>query len=307
MGILNNLSRFINLRSLRKDLEAINDLVADSISNIMLLIATKQNNLGFTPENVANKNAVNGYLGLNANNRIDSIKRIKDINKFSFSWDFLNPSITTSTYLFTATVYSGAGTFSANGSTNTPKPKTGNNTQIQLPILQLSAGVTGYVATTLATTPITLLSPFKLYSEQIITAQCNTAKQFKMVVSCGSNTINSATGFHPSANTLVFIIDPTINNYKWQVGKVINGSLTPINTDVGIINENLIALSIEYDRLTEIAKFYINYELVYEMTAVNLPSTATFANQLAMSTNDATETYVRRMSPLREVLEIDLS
>lgn len=300
MGILSSLSKMINVRTIRKDLEALNNLVGDSITNIISLLSFKQN--------TSEKNQNGGYLGLDSKGKIDSIQRLSNANRFGYSIDFVLYSLISNAYSFNAGTYTGAGTYSINGSTTTPKLKSGSDTQLYLPTLNLNANSTGYVTAGVSHYPVILKTPHKLYSEQVITALKNTNKSFKIIISCGVGNVNSSTGSFPtSANLLCFVIDPTVNNGNWQVGKVVNGSLTLISTNITLSNENIQSLAVIYDRSTEIAKFYIDYVLVHEMTAVNLPSTTTFSNSMGMSTNDNTDAYIRRVSPVRQVFEIDVS
>lgn len=254
------------------------------------------------------KNIAGGYLGLDTKGKIDSLQRLSNANRFGYSIDFVLYSLIVTAYTFNASTYTGAGAFAFNGGSSTPKLKSGSDTQLQLPILTLNANLAGFVAAGVSHYPVNLKSPHKLYSEQVITALKNTNKSFKITVSCGVGNVNSNTGSFPvTANLLVFVFDPTVNNGNWQVGKVVNGFPTLISTNVTLPNENIQSLAVVYDRATEIAKFYIDYVLVHEMTNVNLASTATFSNLMAMSTNDATETYTRRVSPVRQVFEIDVS
>lgn len=254
------------------------------------------------------KNQINGYLGLNDRGKIDSITRLGVNNKFGYTIDFTLFSLISSASTFNATVFTGAGSYSNNGGINTPKLISGNNTQFFLPILQLNSGLAGYVSASMGVYPINLKSPYSIYSEQVITVQRNTTKSFKIVISCGVGTISSNTGsFSASTNSLIFTFDPTINGGNWQVGKVINGFPTVFSTNTTLPNENVQSLAVIYNRLTEVAQFYIDGVLVYELADVNLPTTTTFTNTMAMSTNDATETYVRRLSPIREVFEVSLA
>lgn len=54
-------------------------LVTDAL---MSAWSGKQDSLGFTPENSANKNIANGYFGLDTNVRIDSIEKLEPYQKY---------------------------------------------------------------------------------------------------------------------------------------------------------------------------------------------------------------------------------
>lgn len=253
----------------------------------------KQNDLGFTPENTANKNLPNGYLGFQ-----------KDV--YVIHINFLQSNLVySSPYLYNATTNSGAGSYTSTGSTNTPKLKSGNDTQFRLPTMNLVGSATGAVTCALnGMGAMTLKSPFKLISEQVFSYTDLGSKNNSFVIGIGDGSRNLSSF---SGTLLFFILNPLQNSGKWRVGKVISsGTPAYVNTDIVPTYNNTTKFSIYYNKATETALFYIDDILVHTMTSVNLPDNTNITNKASLVRDDNTETIATYATPIQQTLIFDL-
>lgn len=253
----------------------------------------KQSALGYTAENVSNKDSRNGYLGF-TNNVI-----VVDINFLQNNLVYSNP------YLYSSSAATGAGSYTSGGSVNTPKLRSGNDTQFRLPTLNLVGSVTGNVTTALNGVPaMTFKSPYKALFEQTIAYTDIGTKNNTFVVFAGDGA-RGATTF--TGSLLMFVLNPLQNSGKWRVGKVISGGTpTYVNTDTSPTYNNCTKFSIYYNKSTEEALFYIDDTLVYTMTGVNLPDTTNFTLKMSLVREDSTETVATYATPVRQTIIYDL-
>lgn len=239
------------------------------------------------------KDTRNGYLGF-TNNVI-----VVDVNFFQNNLVYSNP------YLYSSSAATGAGSYTSGGSVNTPKLRTGNDTQFRLPTLNLVGSVTGNVTCALNGMPaMTLKSPYKVLFEQTVSYTDIGTKNNTFVVFAGDGA-RGATTF--TGSLLMFILNPLQNGGKWRVGKVISGGTpTYVNTDTSPTYNNSTKFSIYYNKSTEEALFYIDDTLVYTMTGVNLPDTTNFTLKMSLVREDSTETVATYATPVRQTIIYDL-
>lgn len=101
-------------------------------------------------------------------------------------------------------------------------------------------------------------------------------------------------------------IDPTVNSGNYQYGKIVSGVATLSNHTSTITAETLTSFIIEYDKSTEIANFYIDYELIGTMTSINLASNINLREAISFYSGDATDTTIKRVSIFSNNIEFDL-
>lgn len=291
MGILSNLSRFINLRSLRKDLEALNDVVADSISNIMTLLATKQNALGFTPENVANKNVAGGYLGLDSNNNysLDNMNISTELIKYNSLGDVNDRN---------STNISEAGNTGTSFSTSGLAYLT-SDTYLNRPTLTISAnqGNVGRYMYFLNTYRCN--TPYGLYFEVFITGDSNNSiLSHDTVVGIGTAGGLITSGSAGSTYGLFFVRNPTLNSGKWRIYKINNGSfVSMINTDIPYQGDKTpILVKIIYRKDNETAYFYLNNILIHTMVSVNLLTATNYYPYFCFIQGVTADTFAKTFS-----------
>lgn len=316
MGILQNILKTINTaienidfspyqlisnKSTNGTLSENSDTLYPSQKAVKTYADTKQNALGYTAENLANKNVAGGYLGLNDIARIDSIFTIIRKNKFSFYYCFLNYASNIANLTLQSSSTSGGGIFSNSGS-NAVKIKSTLSSAWNLPTLYLSANASGTVICNHSNINIRLDSSSKIEFEAGITYKI-TSKQCSL--SLGLGTFSKSAGTW-SGNGVLFTLDPTVNSGKWRCGKIVSNTFTPNNLDVITSNESLVRFRIKYDKVTEIAYFYLNDVLVYTLSSVNL-SDIVYSLIYNFETTDNTEATVRATSILYHALEIEIN
>lgn len=259
--------------------------------------------IDFTPYQAkSEKNVSNGYLGLDVNKKILSNKFLIPKKKLAFICDSViqTPSGTT---IWTTVTNGGGGAYSNNATTNSVKVKSGNSTILYAPTLTLGASTTGYVAILANRDTVNIYSPFKVFCEIKISLLKNSIKQNKLSVGMGAY---QGLGGTWNGSGLVITIDPTVNSGNFQYGKVISGLPTLSNHTSTITAETITSFIIEYDKSTEEANFYIDYELIGTLTSVNIPNNTNLREAISFYSGDATETAIRRCSIFSNNIEFDL-
>lgn len=247
------------------------------------------------------KNQVNGYLGLNDIARIDSIFTMIRKNKFSFYHCFLNYASNVANLTLQSSSTSGGGIFSNSG-LNAVKIKNTLSGAWNLPTLYLNPNGLGTVICNHSNINIKLDSSSKIEFEAGLAYKI-TSKQCTLTLGIG--TFSKSAGIW-SGNGLLFTLDPTVNSGKWRCGKIASNTFTPNNLDIITSNESLVRFRIKYDKVTEIAYFYLNDTLVYTLNSVNL-SDIVYSLIYNLETNDNTEATVRATSILYHALEIEIN
>ena len=237
--------------------DAIDDAVDDAVSGI-----------DFSPyEEIDNKNAANGYLGLDAYGQFE-MQKVKKGNSFYY----YNPLATrkdmdstlSATNLFSGTLNGGT-TF------GTLALVEASGTIIQRLALSGSAGnsnVGGVIQ--LNTGLIKLYSPAKItLTTTIIPILNGTVLPYAFhwgLHTGGLQAIasNSGTGLFIAVNT-------TLNSGKFTIFRLdANIKTVLFNTNISFTNKAFYTLEIIYDKSTEIAQFFINKVLIHTQTSVNL-------------------------------------
>lgn len=238
------------------------------------------------------KDTRNGYLGF-TNNVI-----VVDVNFLQNNLVYSNP------YLYSSSAATGAGSYTSGGSVNTPKLRSGNDTQFRLPTLNLVGSVTGNVTCALNGIPaMTFKSPYKALFEQTVSFTDIGTKNNTFVIIAGDAARGSTTF---TGSGLIFILNPLQNSGKWRVGKVVSTTPTYYNTDTSPTYNNSTKFSIYYNKATEEALFYIDDTLVYTMTSVNLSDTTNFTLKMSLVREDSTETVATYATPVRQTIIYDL-
>lgn len=266
-------------------------------------LSGKQDSLGYTAENVANKNVANGYEGLNDIGRQDSIFTKIPKTRYGWFFNYLIAALNTSIISGNGT---GGGAYYSGGVSVTPKLKGGTIDYWNIPCLYLGASATGYCHMFSGQTSIKITTNCTVENEWAVAFKFNgTAKQMKCVIALGSIGMNNNGIF--SGNGLAFVYDPLVNSGNFIIVKVVNGSVTAsANTSTAPIMETTTKFRVKYSKVNEIAEFFINNVNAGSLASVNLANTVVYQNNLAMSTSDSTETQVRSMCALYSALEVDI-
>lgn len=238
------------------------------------------------------KDQPNGYLGLdsNSNYSIEKLGMINEIIKHNTLADINDRNNTN----ITETGNSGT-SFNSSGN-----GYLATDTFVQRPTITISANQLNVGRYFYFTSYNRCNSPYSLVFEALITADTNSSVlNHDMVLGIGNanNIITSG-----SANTtygLYLTRNPTINSGRWKVTKISNGVFTTVNTNVNYQGDRTpILTKIIYNKATEIAYFYLNNELVYTMTSVNLPSTTNFYPFFNYYQNLTSDTFAKTFSLL---------
>ena len=275
------------------------------LQNILKTINSAIDNIDFSPyQLISGKNTTNGYQGLNDIARQDSIFTKIPKTKYGWFFNYLLAGMNASNILIGGNG-TGGGAFSTGGTSVTPKLKGGTIDYWFLPCIYLGASATGYANMFSGQTSIKIVTGCTIENEWAVAYKINSVKDFNIIISLGSVSVNNS-GVS-SGNGLIFIYNPTVNSGNFRLAKNVNGVLSSVvNTTVAPISETVTKFRIKYSRVTEIAEFYINHVLVGSISSVSLANTVVYQNNLAMSTNDATETNVRSMCALYSALEVDI-
>lgn len=303
MGILENLTKRINIGSLRKDLEALNTLLASKIDNIISILSTKQNNLGFTPENVANKNLAGGYLGLNSNsqfsfsNYLDLELQNKDFLYESFNLRGLS-YVTSSSISIYNNFTTVSGFTSGTGTFNIGTAYLNSTSFLSKPMIQIAGSALGIILASYYPVNTSLNAISNNLNNVIMYCQAtlsfNTIRPLTEYIFGIGNP--SGGGGNLSGNALYLKFDTANNSSKFKFGKVVSNShqnLTDTNTLP--LSTKRIILGILYNKVTDTAYFFANNTLLGSISSVALSDTLIYYPFFGLKSLNSSETTTRQI------------
>jgi hypothetical protein len=231
-------------------------------------------------QNKNEKDQASGYLGLDANVRIDSIEKLEPYQKYYGKLDLIGRSTPT---------FTGGATVSQSDATNYVRLFSNSTASINIAYtIKLKALAQNFIYTNAisdtinnpdAHSKITAIAPVSIKNSGAI-------KSYSAAIGIGNWTINSASEAL-AGDGLVFKHNPTLNSGNWQIIKVLNSVATTYNTASAPIFDKLNEFKIIYDKSIETAYFYLNNTLIYTMTSVNYTANAMFW-RFALSSSNAT-------------------
>lgn len=81
--------------------------------------------------------------------------------------------------------------------------------------------------------------------------------------------------------------NPTLNSGKWQLIKVITGTITPLlNTNYTITDDIIYKLGIKYIKSTDTAYFYYNKTLIHTQASITMPNNIELYDVIAVNTSN---------------------
>lgn len=247
-----------------------------------------------------NKNMAGGYLGLDSNKKICQFDILDRLTKITYYEPFFHSPIANDDLIAT-------GSGSMSGGSNTPKIKNGNSSYLNRPIAQVNASATGASLLRLPHSG-NLYSPFKVRARYLISYDKVSLTTNNSIFTFLGGVTGLATNDVITGDCLFFRRNPTLNSGNYQACKQVSGVITVLgNLSVTLLENNIDVLEIEYNRSTEEAKFYRNGTLLGTYTNINLSSTANFAPSIGITSNDASESTIRRLAWYAYEIEVDIA
>lgn len=284
MGVLSSLSKMINVRTIRKDLETLNNLVGDSINNIISLLSFKQN--------TSEKNQNGGYLGLDSNGRFNHYEFMTQNEQWHYN-AFISTKDRGINGDYLSTVNGTGASANTNGTISINA-----NKSIQKPTLTVNANAGANYSTYMYynlgniklgdMTVILDSSIFFNLNSQIL----DSAFFFGLHTATAQNTTGS------QGTGILFRRNPSLNSGKWSIIKITSGTINlTINTNIAFNDLTKPRLKIIYNKLTEIAYFYIDNILVHTENNVNLPNTNFYHAYWCFSQGGVNDPLIKVIAP----------
>lgn len=256
----------------------------ESVNNKSTDVALTNNSDTLYPSQKAIKTYVDSGLGTKQNSLFDSqFITFTPINGYHYHDSFMNNSTPNSYYIVGNTTGSGS-------VGNNLIYLNGNSGAVRKPMASITSSGIGVAVLSYATNTCQMNSTSSIMCENQVSLRASTSTGYTSAY-VGLSSTPSAASFPLSdvltGSGLFWRWNPTLNNGKWQLIKVISGVTTVLlNTDYTMIDDIIYRFGIKYIKSTDTAYFYYDRVLIHTQTSISLPNSIDTMPVLVINTSN---------------------